>query len=322
MASDTKPTRRGLREYLSDPAVVVIALAFCLFAIWQFVNHYLLMTRLRLTMLEYHSVSWAVETTFAAIMVVYVVREFAKKNRQLRELDYQKEMLTHALVHDLRQPLTAVLGGLDTAALDEQMPDSTRELLEIAQQGGRELLAMINDLLDISKMEAGQPLLHVASAAASEFIPAGVNDVVALAREKAIEVSVNVPEDLPRVQGDAARLRRAVMNLVGNAVKFTPSGGTIAVGARIAPEGGKMLVSVADSGEGIPKEFQERVFDKFFVLDGRSQGARTSTGLGLTFCKMIVEAHRGEIGVESEPGKGSTFTFSLPLAGASKPLPK
>jgi NtrC-family two-component system sensor histidine kinase KinB len=104
------------------------------------------------------------------------------------------------------------------------------------------------------------------------------------------------------------------MNLVGNALKFTPSGGRVEVSARTDDARDRMLVSISDTGEGIPKELQGRIFDKFAIAEARrSSGGRSSTGLGLTFCKLIVEAHGGQIWVESEPGQGSTFTFSLPL---------
>jgi len=305
--------RTGVRRYLNDPVVVWISLAFYMFALWQVANHWLLMKTLRLTMFEYHSISLAVEIVFAGVIVFLAVRELARKNRQLEDLDRQKEMLTQALIHDLRQPLTALLGGLDTAAGDSDLPEVTREMLEIARQGGADLLAMVNDLLDTSRLEAGHSVLRIAPTTARAVIGRGVEDLIPLAREKDIKVTLEVPEDLPTFEADAERLRRVVMNLVGNSIKFTPSQGAITVKAHSDAALQRLVVSVSDTGEGIPPEFRDRVFDKFFMVENRSHSGRRSSGLGLTFCKMVVEAHGGEIGVESMPGEGSTFTFSIPL---------
>ncbi|MCJ7822740.1 MAG: HAMP domain-containing histidine kinase, partial [Armatimonadetes bacterium] len=191
-----------------------------------------------------------------------------------------------------------------------------REVVAIASSGGADLVEMINDLLDVAKLEAGQPLIQVGPCAAAEFIADGANALRPLAQRNEVELAIDLPPDLPGVQGDCERLRRVVMNLVGNALKFTPSGGRVEVSGRTDKTSNRMLVSVSDNGDGIPKELQDRIFDKFAVAEARrSSGGRSSTGLGLTFCKLIVEAHGGEIWVESEPGHGSTFTFSLPLGG-------
>ncbi len=303
-----------LRNVLSSPVAVVTALAFYVFAAWQAVNHLYLM---RLPMLSYHLVSLSVETIAAGAVAFFVIRALVDKNRQLEELDSQKNMLTSALVHDLRQPLTAVVMGLSTIEHDANLPEDTREVVAIASRGGADLVEMINDLLDVTKLEAGQPLIQVGPCSTAEFIAGGANALRQLAQRSEIELAIALPPGLPDIQGDCERLRRVVMNLVGNALKFTPSGGRVEVSARSDDARDRMLVSVSDTGEGIPKELQGRIFDKFAVAEARrSPGGRSSTGLGLTFCKLIVEAHGGEIWVESEPGQGSTFTFSLPPRSA------
>jgi len=302
-----------IRGVLSSPIAVVTALAFYVFAGWQAVNHLYLM---RLPMLTYHLVSLSVETLAAGAVAFFVIRALQEKNRQLEELDRQKDLLTSALVHDLRQPLTAVVMGLSTVEHDPDLPADAREVVAISSRGGAELVEMINDLLDVSKVEAGQPLIQVGPCAAAEFMAAGANALRQLAERNEVELAIDLPPGLPDLQGDCERLRRVIMNLVGNALKFTPSGGRVEVSARTDDARDRMLVSISDTGEGIPKELQDRIFDKFAIAGARrSSGGRSSTGLGLTFCKLIVEAHGGEIWVESEPGQGSTFTFSLPLGG-------
>ena len=300
-----------IRGVLSSPVAVVTALAFYVFAGWQAVNHLSLM---RLPMLTYHLVSLTVETLAAGAVAFFVIRALQEKNRQLEELDRQKDLLTSALVHDLRQPLTAVVMGLSTVEHDPDLPADTREVVAIASRGGADLVEMINDLLDVAKLEAGQPLIQVGPCTTAEFIAGGANALRPLAQRNEVELAIDLAPGLPDVQGDCERLRRVVMNLVGNALKFTPAGGRVEVSARTDDARDRMLVSISDTGEGIPKELQDRIFDKFATAEARrSSGGRSSTGLGLTFCKMIVEAHGGETWVESEPGQGSTFAFSLPL---------
>jgi len=203
-----------------------------------------------------------------------------------------------------------------TTEQDPELPDETKEMIAISREGGQKLLGMVNDLLDVSRLESGQPLTQLASLSPAEFIRPGVRAIEQIAQEQEIGLTIGLPEELPRVEGDGERLRRVVMNLVGNALKFTPAGGQVSVAAREDSEAGRLVVSVVDTGPGIPKEQQSRVFDKYAVLDPAASGARTSSGLGLTFAKMVVEAHGGEIWVESEPGKGSSFSFWLPLKQA------
>ncbi len=300
--------------------IVIGALAiFVLFALWQTANHVVLMGLLRLPMFTYHAVSLGVETVLAAALLVFVARtlirqnsQLAEKSRRLEELDRQKNMLTTALVHDLRQPLTGLLSGLISVLQHGRLDNATREMVHIVQLSAGNLQAMVTDLLDVAALEAGKQIIRREAVDPADFISAGVQDVGLIALDRDIDLHLAVPDDLPAVNGDAAKLRRVVMNLVDNAVKFTPSHGTVSVRVWDDPKHGRILVSVCDTGRGIPGDFLDCIFEKFAVLDwGRSEGRRSS-GLGLTFCKMIVRAHGGDIWVESEVGRGSTFTFSLP----------
>jgi signal transduction histidine kinase len=307
---------RQWRKRLDAPFLAGIGLAFILFVCWQFVNHYFLMeylmVRLDMSMLYYHYLSLLVEITLAAVIALFASRAIAAKSREVEDLSRQKDNLTDALVHDLRQPLTAVIGGLSSIALEPNLPTTTREMVTIAQSGAEQLLGMVNDLLDISRLEAGRPLSQPEPVAVADFVSRGVAPVAELARERGQKLSLDLPADLPQVPGDAERLRRVVTNLVGNAVKFTPEEGEIRVTAGAGEGGTKVFVSVSDTGPGIAKEFHQIIFDRFAVLQTNSPAGRASTGLGLTFCKMVVEAHGGRISVDSEPGRGSTFTLSLP----------
>jgi signal transduction histidine kinase len=294
----------------------MVGMAFLVFAVWQALNHLLFMEALRLPMLTYHLVSLATETAAVALIAILVLRAVFRKNRELAELNRLKDLLTHSLVHDLRQPLTALLMGLPMIERDRSCSAGTREVATICRAGGEKLLGMVNDLLDIGRLESGRPLIQSASLSPREFIGPGVGAVEQMAQEQEIALTTELPEDLSHVEGDGERLRRVVMNLVGNALKFTPAGGRVRVSAREDNEAGRLVVSVADTGPGIPRELRSRIFDRYAVLDPAASASRTSSGLGLTFAKMVVEAHAGEIWVESEPGQGSKFSFWLPLKQA------
>ncbi len=308
------------QKQLDRPFMAVVGLAFLVFIGWQFLNHYFLMeylmAQLGMSMLYYHYISLLVEILLASVIALFASRAIAAKSREIEELSRQKDSLTDALVHDLRQPLTAVMGGLSSIALDPSLPSSTRELVDIANTGAGELLGMVNDLLDITRLEAGQPLFRPQPVEVAEVVRRGVEPVAELARARSQKLSVELPPNLPSVQGDPERLRRVVTNLVGNAIKYTPAEGSICVRADTADDRKSVLVSVSDTGAGIPKEFQTAIFDKFAVLRTSAGSDRGSTGLGLTFCRMVVEAHGGRIWVESEPGRGSAFKFSLPAEAA------
>jgi signal transduction histidine kinase len=264
-------------------------------------------------MFTYHLLSFAVETVAAALIAIFVLRAVLRKNRELAELHRLKDLLTSSLVHDLRQPLSAVLTGLSIAEQDPGFSEETKRMVAMSREGSEKLLGMVKDLLDMSRLESGQALIRRSSLSPEAFIGSGVRAVEQIAQEHEIQLTVELPEKLPYIEGDGERLRRVVMNLVGNALKFTRPGGQVSVSAREDCAAGRLVVSVADTGPGIPQEYQSRIFDKFVALDTAASAARTSSGLGLTFCRMVVEAHGGEIWVESEPGKGSSFSFSLPL---------
>lgn len=242
-------------------------------------------------------------------------RQLEQSYEQLRELEDLRDSLMHMIVHDLRTPLTSIITGLETMETLGDLDDLQQELLTVSIEGGHTLLGMINDLLDINKMESGQMELERSEVNAAALAQRCVNQVATLAREKELELGVEIPQSVPVLQADEEKLRRTLVNLLGNAIKFTPQG-SVTLAVRHNPEDNTLCFSVRDTGEGIPEEAFGRIFEKFGQVETRKAGRKMSTGLGLTFCKMVAEAHGGRIWVESELGVGSVFSLALPLEGA------
>ena len=240
--------------------------------------------------------------------------ELQESYRRLQELEKLRDDLTHMIIHDLRTPLASVIAGMQTLEVAGDLNTDQREMMDIAVVGGNTLLGMINDLLDVEKLESGTMTLDYASIAVPDLIASAVAQVNSLIAKKRIVLVTEIAPGLPAVAADESKLRRTLVNLLGNAIKFTPTDGTITVGARIGDDPNAVVFSVSDTGEGIPAESFERIFEKFGQVQTRTGGRAMSTGLGLTFCKLTVEAHGGSIDVESTMGKGSTFCFNIPVS--------
>jgi signal transduction histidine kinase len=238
--------------------------------------------------------------------------------RRLQELEKLRDDLTHMIIHDLRTPLNAMMMGLQAMEMMGDLNAEQREMQHITRKGGETLLGIINDLLDISKMENGALPLELREIAPADLIAAAVRQVAPLANSQNLTLAAELAPHLPRFVADEAKLLRTLVNLLGNALKFTLPGGTVKVAARPDHDGRSLLFSVSDTGEGIPAEAFERIFEKFGQVETRQGGRILSTGLGLTFCKLVVEAHGGHIAVESAPGEGSTFSFTIPLPAAAE----
>lgn len=215
------------------------------------------------------------------------------------------------LSHDLRNPLAAIIATLELS-LDGslgELNENQQQFLSNAMNDSRRMLEMLNDFLDGYKYEAVELKLEKTSFDISQLVARLVADFSPLAREKSIDLLEESPGAI-LVTADETKLARVVSNLLSNALKFTPKGGRILV--RVKEAGEYIEVSVADNGEGIAKEDLAKVFEKFYQVEKRRRGRKTGTGLGLSLCKKLVEAHQGRIWVESQPGKGSTFIFTLP----------
>lgn len=242
--------------------------------------------------------------------------ELQKAHLELKSAQEARDALTHMIVHDMRTPLTNVITGIQTIQHLEPGSKVAGELMQGALTSANHLLIMVNDLLDLSKMEAGEMILHSEQFPIREAIEEAVAMVDALAREKRLVLRQEgelILSGNGMVEADKDKVRRVLVNLLSNAVKYTPSGGTIVVCAEQGADR-KIHVSVADTGVGISEEHLAHIFDKFYQVHARAPGGVASTGLGLAFCKMAIEAHGGQIGVESTLGKGSRFWFTLPAA--------
>jgi adenylate cyclase len=225
---------------------------------------------------------------------------------------HKSEFLAN-MSHELRTPLNAVLGYTELIqdGIYGQLPQKIRDVIERVQHNGRHLLGLINDVLDLSKIEAGQLTLIQADYSPRKLVLEVVSATEALATEKGLALEVDVPADLPLGRGDERRITQVLMNLVSNAIKFTDAG-SISLRARV--EGENLLVTVSDTGVGIAAEDQERIFGEFQQVDSSSTRKQGGTGLGLAIARRIVELHGGRVWVESNPGDGATFSVILPLA--------
>jgi PAS domain S-box-containing protein len=224
---------------------------------------------------------------------------------------HKSEFLAN-MSHELRTPLNAILGYTELI-LDKiygEVPDKILEVLERLEKNGRHLLNLINDVLDLSKIEAGQLVLSLDEYSMEDVIQTVITSVEALAAEKNLKLNVMVPADLKVGKGDQQRIAQVLLNLVGNAIKFTEKG-EVKVAVGVSNE--TFLISVSDTGPGISKADQKKIFEEFQQADGSSTRQKGGTGLGLSIAKKIVEMHGGQIWVESTLGKGSNFRFTLPI---------
>ena len=237
---------------------------------------------------------------------------------RLHELDRLKSEFVMIASHELRTPLTSINLAVDM--LRESAPgrltDKEIGLLDACHEDVQRLRALVNDLLDLSKIEAGKLELAFESVTPAFLADQAVAVMKTQAEAKKITLAVNLPADLPAVTADPGKIVWVLVNLLANAVRFTPEGGHISLsGERV---GGQVHLAVTDDGQGVPVEVQPRIFDKFVQVKGG--GTIGGSGLGLAICREIVRAHRGAIWLDSVPGAGSTFTFALPMAPTSEEI--
>ncbi|MFH0803081.1 MAG: HAMP domain-containing sensor histidine kinase [bacterium] len=229
---------------------------------------------------------------------------------QLQEVEAMRDNLTHMIVHDMRNPLTGISGSIYTLKilLEGQLDETAAEIIDQAIESSSVLLDMINSLLDVSRLEAGKMPLHMQYCDIGDLVEKAVSMLGSLAKSGNIRYVKPLTSSI--AYGDSDVIRRVVTNLVANAVHFTPPDGEIQITVETNDDGVK--VAVADTGPGIPSEYHEKIFEKFGQVQMRQERKMFSSGLGLTFCKLAVEAHGGRIGLESVVGDGSTFWFLLP----------
>jgi signal transduction histidine kinase len=247
-----------------------------------------------------------------AIQNARLFRELADKSHQLEAASQHKSEFLANMSHELRTPLNAIIGFSEmlTDRMFGDLNEKQEEYLKDIYASGTHLLSLINDILDLSKIEAGRMELEL-----SDFhLPTALDNALTLVRERAgrrsIALHTSIDNRLGEIQADERKIRQVVLNLLSNAIKFTPEGGKVEVAA--VPKDGSVEVSVSDTGVGIAPADQETVFEEFRQV-GTAEKKAEGTGLGLTLWGKFVELHGGRIWVRSQPGAGSTFTFTIPV---------
>jgi len=242
--------------------------------------------------------------------------DFNIMSERLKELDAMKIDFMSHVSHELRTPLTAIkeASGMLLEGTFSNAPNKQQELFKITKEECERLIKAVNRILDLSRMEAKMMDYQFTESNLAPVIEKSVLKLAPIAHRKKIDLDVRTLEALPLVKIDKERIGQVLENLLGNALKFTPSGGRILIDASPSAENGKkwVVISVEDSGCGISKENMGIIFNKFERIDNGREIAR-GTGLGLSIAKYIIMAHGGKIWAESEPGKGSTFFFALPV---------
>jgi signal transduction histidine kinase len=229
----------------------------------------------------------------------------------LQESDRLRQDLVDMLIHDLKNPISVVLASLDVLAecLKQKEDEKLQDVVRIATHSSEHLLQLVTELLEVKKLESGrfpvqpQPL-DIVDLLRKAAIPAGI-----LAEQKRVRIQMAIPEGLPWIWADLNLTARLITNLLENAIRFSPPDATVVVG--ISSKGKELMVSVSNSGTAIPPQLQERIFEKYYQAEDTSPDLG-GVGLGLSFCKLAVEAQRGRIWVESEAGTGVQFRFTLP----------
>jgi signal transduction histidine kinase len=247
-----------------------------------------------------------------AINNARLFREIEDKGRQLEIASRHKSQFLANMSHELRTPLNAILGYTELIAdgIYGEVPERMREVLERVDKSGRHLLGLINDILDLSKIEAGQLTLALGPYVMDGVAQTVATQVAALAADKQLGFETVLADDLPIGHGDERRLTQVLLNLVGNAIKFTDAGQVV---VRVTTSSDAYLVSVTDTGPGIAEADREKIFEEFQQADTTRAKAKGGTGLGLAISRRIVEMHGGRLWVESALGEGSTFSFSVPV---------
>jgi signal transduction histidine kinase len=237
--------------------------------------------------------------------------ELQHTNAQLRQAQGLRDELTHMIVHDLRNPLSSINVSLEMVGLMANEPVEQQHWLDLANVASQTMIGMIEDLLNLNKLEAGKLQLVLCPTNFYTLVYEKRATYLAQAGAQHKTLIVQIPTNLPLVFMDAGLINRVLDNLVSNALKYTHTGGHITISAHIDKD--QLVVYVQDDGLGLPPEYRDRIFDKFVqVTDATGASLRKGIGLGLAFCRMAIEAHGGRIWVESTSDQGSTFAFTLP----------
>ncbi|MGQ9626276.1 MAG: HAMP domain-containing sensor histidine kinase [Anaerolineae bacterium] len=242
----------------------------------------------------------------------FLASSFNQMMDNLRKAQQMREDLTRMIVHDLRNPLITIRTSLNALQEEDSLTKEQKDFLTIAWESSQNLLDMVNTLLDVSRLETKEMGLELEEVSLPEVLEKAIGQLVLLAQDRRIEIEKGWPEDVPKVLADRDKLRRVLVNLLDNAIKFSPVGEKVTLRVEDNMDG-KVRISIADKGEGILPEHHKKIFEKFYQVQRTAEGS----GLGLAFCKLVVEAHGGQIWVESAPGEGSTFYLTIPVKGGN-----
>ncbi|HEV3144033.1 MAG TPA: ATP-binding protein, partial [Gemmataceae bacterium] len=245
------------------------------------------------------------------------VDELAQANMALYESNRLKSDFLTTMSHELRTPLHSILGFSDVLLTNPQLSDKQQRWVVNIQASGKQLLALIEDVLDLAKMEAGKMKITPESFALAELTEPLLNNLRPLAEKKNIELRQQLPDNLPRLHQDAGKVRQILSNFLSNAIKFTPEGGRVLL--RADAEGDQIVLKVIDTGVGIAPEDQERIFEKFRQVVTPHTREYEGTGLGLSIVRELSKLLGGDVSLHSELGRGSTFTVRLPLHLSEEP---
>jgi signal transduction histidine kinase len=246
------------------------------------------------------------------LLLAETMKEIEKSREKVMALEKLRDDLTGLIVHDLKNPLTGMVTAneLLSAGLLGPLTDEQKKYIDLSKISSKKLLNLIMDLLDTRKMEENKLTLNKTEFPAAELLK-GLAWLEILAKQEKKTITLQADENI-KIMADQNLITRVLENLATNAVKHTPPGGTVSIRVTRDPRLANILFEAIDTGEGIPKEYLGRLFERFFKVESQTMKTKIDTGLGLYFCKMAVEAHGGKIGVESTVGQGSKFFFSLP----------
>ncbi len=239
-----------------------------------------------------------------------------RRNKDLLALEQMREDLVNMIVHDLKNPLGEIMANLDLLGYGD-IGGQDRECLDTAIQGSESLLRMILNLLDVRRLEDGKLRLHYEEFNVNDVIGDAVEKHKTLIKQKEIELKMVIDENVSTWIADRSLFERVLINLLSNAIGYSHRGGEIVIASGFNEEGKQLKIEVKDNGKGIAKKFHRKIFNKFSQVDDDHSKRKNSTGLGLAFCMLAIEAHQGKIWVESEEGKGSRFIFLLPLGSTN-----
>jgi signal transduction histidine kinase len=246
------------------------------------------------------------------IGTMLVLRDMTEEH----QIQQTRETITETLIHDLRSPLTAVRAALEILSDTAQEMGITDELalqaLSLGQSNSQKVLRLVNSLLEIARMQSGEIELELQDLDLHGLVDQVLKNYTILANEYGVFLSNDIPPNFPAARADMEKLERVLSNLVDNALKYTPAGGKVSISAETGDDQ-QLILRVSDNGPGIPDEYRDKIFERFRKIPNQP-ARRHGTGLGLAFCRLVIEAHGGKIWVEPNQPIGSTFALTLPAA--------